>query len=89
MTNATTYGSDLIKPPPAWSKEVPESVVNNEQEERIARRAAELLKQDLFVEIGKHVVEKVFWFVGLVAAGLWALSAGPIPWSQWFSGDHK
>jgi hypothetical protein len=55
----------------------------DERDERIARRAEELVFQRVYAEIGRSVVKRAWWLVLVVAAGLlgvagyFHLSKGP------------
>jgi hypothetical protein len=50
-----------------------------DREEAIAQRAAEIAIEKVAAQIGKSVVQKLFWIVGTVALGLFA----------YFGGFHK
>ena len=50
-----------------------------DREERIAQRAAEIAIEKVAAQIGKSVVQKLFWIVGTVCLGLFA----------YFGGFHK
>lgn len=55
--------------------------LTDSQIEAIAERAAEVALEKVYTEVGKSVVKKVMWFIGVGALGLfmWAGSSGHIP----------
>lgn len=54
--------------------------LTEEEINHIADRAAERALERVYANIGKSIVKKVFWFVGLVfVSGLIYLSGGKVP----------
>ena len=50
-----------------------------DREERIAQRAAEIAIEKVAAQIGRSIVQKLFWIIGTTALGLFA----------YFGGFHK
>ena len=47
-----------------------------DREERIAQRAAEIAIEKVAAQIGKSIVQKLFWIIGTTALGLFAYFGG-------------
>lgn len=44
--------------------------LSDQDVERVALRAKELAMEELYISVGRSVITKGLWFVGLVAAGV-------------------
>ena len=44
--------------------------LSNEQFEAIAKRAKEIAMEEIYADIGKGVVKRILWLLGLGSAGL-------------------
>ena len=53
-------------------------MLTNAQIDKVARRAVDMAFQQMYEEVGKNVVRKVLWIIGVVAIGLamWLSSRG-------------
>jgi len=63
------------------SEERRRSPVSDEQLEAIARRAAEIALEKVYSEVGKGVVKRFAWAIGIIAIGVisWLIKKGHIP----------
>lgn len=57
-----------------------EIILSEEQIDHIAERAAEVALEKVYTEIGKSVVKKFLWVVGLItlSAVMWMIGTGKI-----------
>lgn len=44
--------------------------LSDEQIQKIAEKAAELVRNDVYISVGKTIINRFFWFLGMVAVGV-------------------
>lgn len=52
------------------------NTLSDEQIEEIAKRAAEIAIQHVYIEVGRSVIKKTFWLAGVVTVGLFIWLSG-------------
>jgi len=54
--------------------------LSEEEFEAIAKRASQLTMQHVYEEVGKSVIKKLIWFIGLAVSGLiaWLVGTGKV-----------
>ncbi len=67
---AGEFGKIAEYQPPVWEQKVEKIELTDEQINHIAEKAAEVAFKKIYEEVGRSVVKKIFWIIGVGSLGL-------------------